>query len=326
VELDLPKVKDPGLLVGTWPPRRCGIASYNAQLAAEEGWTAFDAAPETPVAFRLLSFLRAVRGKSVVRISFDPYALACGSIQALWLYPILLIIGARKFEIVVHEPWKSRAYRSWIANWMYVRFCRNAQWLLLAPSQGTSLMEAFGPGLRTRSIPHGAHFRPSFEGSREDARKDLGLDGGRVWLCIGFISAAKGFSRFVTEFVRLGGEGMVWVVGSVRTAITSDEQEARILRELSQEHPAAVSFHEEFVDDEQFDRWIQASDVVVLPYLETSTSGVVERARLYGKVVLARDLPGLRDVLVDDPRSVLYMDDTFAQGLGKAGALLESAR
>lgn len=321
--LDESHVRTPGLLVGTFPPRRCGIASYNAQMVSAEGWTAFDASPEAPVSRRLGAFLRAARGQGVVRVSFDPYALACGSFQALWTYAALLLAGAKRFEIVVHEPWKGRAYGLGLANGLYRLFCRRATWLLHVPSQKAQLEREFGCALRSRMLPHGGHFVRAWEGNRETARAELGLGSGELWLCIGFVAAAKGFAPFVRAFASLHRpDATAMVVGTVRTPLPADLAEAQALRAAVASGEGRIAFRDEFVDDASFDRWIVASDVVVLPYRETSTSGVVERARLFGKVVLARDLPGLRDVLEHDPRGVLYRDEELPEAIERAAGLV----
>jgi len=326
--VDADALNHAGLLVGTWPPRRCGIAAYNEQMRRAEDWSPFDASPERPLSFRLGSFLRAVRGHRTVRISFDPYALACGSFQALWTYPLLIALQrVRRVEIVVHEPWAPVAYGFPAANALYRAFCRRAAWRVHVPSQVAPLEAAFGAGLSVEPLPHGNHFRRAYEGDREQARVELGIAATEAWLCIGFVAAAKGFSDFSRAFVGLPANGSrLFVVGSVRAPKSADLGEAEALRVLSTGSDGRMEFHESFVDDAEFDRWIAASDVVVLPYRETSTSGVVERARLFGKVVLVRDLPGLREAVAGDSRGVVYTDDAFEDGVARVRSLLAAER
>ena len=311
-----------GLLVGTFPPRRCGIATYNAQLSTAEGWIPFVASPESPVSRRIPAFLRAASRVDRIRISFDPYALACGSFQAIWTFALLLAAGATRFEILVHEPWPERPYRLGLANVLYRAFCRRASWVLHVPSQRESLTRRFGSELRTILTDHGAHFRKVYDGDRATARRELGIGDQEIWLGIGFVTAAKGFSCFAKAFLEHDRDNaLVVVVGTVRTAIAADLAEAGRLREIAAASGGRAEFRDGFVDDEDFDRWIAAADVVVLPYLETSTSGVVERARLFEKTVLARDLPGLRDVLAQNPRAVLYREGDLTEAMGRAASL-----
>jgi hypothetical protein len=69
--------------------------------------------------------------------------------------------------------------------------------------------------------------------------------------------------------------------------------------------------HPGYVSDEQFDVWLVAADLVVLPYRRIWSSGVLERAELYGRPVVATRVGGLADqappgtVLVDDDRALV---------------------
>ena len=64
--------------------------------------------------------------------------------------------------------------------------------------------------------------------------------------------------------------------------------------------------HEGFVSDERFDEWLVAADCLVLPYRAILSSGVLERARLFGTPVIATRVGGLEEqagdgtTLVDD--------------------------
>ena len=57
------------------------------------------------------------------------------------------------------------------------------------------------------------------------------------------------------------------------------------------------------LNDEEFDRWIQAADMVLLPYRTISSSGVAARASLYGKKLILRDLPAFRE---EYPEAVFF--------------------
>ena len=76
-------------------------------------------------------------------------------------------------------------------------------------------------------------------------------------------------------------------------------------------------FHERYVSDEAFDRWILAVDTVVLPYREIFSSGVLERANLLGRPVIASRVGGLEDQL-EDGSSVFANDDELVELLQAA--------
>jgi hypothetical protein len=82
------------------------------------------------------------------------------------------------------------------------------------------------------------------------------------------------------------------VVGSVR--LDAPELVAYVAElEASVERTPGVHLREGYVSDEMFDRWLVASDVVVLPYQHIWSSGVLERAGLFGRKVVATDVGGL---------------------------------
>src|SRR5439155_159192 len=78
--------------------------------------------------------------------------------------------------------------------------------------------------------------------------------------------------------------------------------------------------HERYVSDEEFDRWIVAADVVVLPYRHIWSSGVMERAALYDRPVIATRVGGLEaqarpgTMIVDDDEELARAMQRFASG------------
>ncbi len=154
-------------------------------------------------------------------------------------------------------------------------------------------------GLRSGAvelIDHGAHFRANVDTTRGEARAELGVDGdAHVFLSIGFLQAHKGFDRAIAAFGLLGGvDAELHVVGDVRIDHPDLEAHARSLERMAAANPR-VTLHRGYVGDADFDRWIIAADTVVLPYREIWSSGVIERARILDRPVIASDVGGLAD-------------------------------
>lgn len=162
---------------------------------------------------------------------------------------------------------------------------------------------------RIEVIDHGERFRPRVTSDRTAARATLGLDpDATVFVTIGFIQPHKGFDRAVRAFDRAGlarRGAQLHVVGSVRVSEPHYLAHRDELAELCRT-TAEVFLHDGFVSDEGFDRWLVAADVIVLPYRHIWSSGVMERARLFDRPVIASRVGGLADqapegtVLVDD--------------------------
>ena len=111
----------------------------------------------------------------------------------------------------------------------------------------------------------------------------------------------------------LSAHASIHVVGSVRVDHPDLVAYARRLHSLCRAVPGA-SLHERYVSDEEFDRWIVAADTVVLPYREIWSSGVLERAKLFGRSIIAADVGGMAD---QAPEGTRFFSDleTLVQAL-----------
>ena len=190
------------------------------------------------------------------------------------------------------------------------------------------MIEAFGvrPD-RTAVTAHGAHFVRRTTMTRDAARRSLGIpEDELVFLAIGFIQPHKQFDLAVRAFDGLGGQGCsLHVVGSVRV---DEPQHLAYLAELQAlvEATPAAHLHNQYVSDEQFDRWLVASDVVVLPYRNIWSSGVLERALLYDRQVIATAVGGLSHQAAARPGVTLVDDAGLAAAMWRARGQAGRAR
>ena len=147
---------------------------------------------------------------------------------------------------------------------------------------------------RVEVVDHGAHFVARTSLDREAARAALAIaPDERVFLAIGFIQSHKGFDRAVQAFAGLDEHSSrLDIVGSVRVDEPEFIDYRDELRAMVDATPG-VHLHEGYVSDEAFDRWLVASDVVVLPYRSIWSSSVLERAALFDKHVIATRVGGL---------------------------------
>jgi glycosyltransferase involved in cell wall biosynthesis len=68
--------------------------------------------------------------------------------------------------------------------------------------------------------------------------------------------------------------------------------------------------HLQYVDDDEAANYFARADVLVLPYLSATGSGVVAAAYHYGKPVLATSVGGLKDVVKDGQTGWLVPPET----------------
>ena len=190
------------------------------------------------------------------------------------------------------------------------------------PEHERMMIDQFGvPAERVRLVDHGEDFTRRVPDDQAAARASLGLPAeGHVFVCIGFIQPHKGFDRAAAAFRGLADEGAsLHIVGSVRVDDPSAVDHQRELEALEAQVPG-VHLHLGFVSDEAFDRWIVAADTVVLPYRHIWSSSVAERARLYGRPVIATRVGGLADQIASVEGNVV-VDDNAGLATAMAAAI-----
>lgn len=326
------------LMVAPYPPLRDGIAAYALQAVAalrREGHEVEVLSPGPSAAHHHLDLIgprgplvlaRRVRGYDKVVIQFHPdifYPLpATPARHAMVSLALLAAVRAsRRTEVVVHEIDYSIGRRRGPDGLAARRLWRRVHLVRLHTEvERRNLIEAFGVrSERTEVIAHGADFMRRTAMTREEARRSLGIpEGELVFLAIGFIQPHKAFDRAVRAFHGLGGQGCsLHIVGSVRV---DEPQHLAYLAELQAlvEATPGAALHNQYVSDEQFDRWLVASDVVVLPYRNIWSSGVLERALLYDRRVIATAVGGLSHQAAERPGVTLVDDDGLAAAMWRA--------
>jgi len=163
---------------------------------------------------------------------------------------------------------------------------------------------------RIRVVSQGEHMVRRTRESRDIARATLGLPTEAViLLAVGFLQPNKGFDRAIRAFAELRLDGVhLFVVGSVWRDAEPSQGHLAELRALAEQTPGA-ELREGYVADEDFDRWIVASDVLVLPYRAGWSSNVMERGLLYDRPVIMSRVGGMAEQGTDRPGVTLVDDD-----------------
>ena len=146
--------------------------------------------------------------------------------------------------------------------------------------------------------------------SRTDARAELGVSG-NVMLFFGFVRPYKGL-RYLLEAMPLilkEIDATLMVVGE----FWNNEDEMRALAE-SLGIADHVRFDARYVPNEAVEAYFAASDLVVLPYVTATGSGIVQTAYAMGRPVLATRVGGLLDV-VDHGRTGYLVEKQNPQAI-----------
>jgi glycosyltransferase involved in cell wall biosynthesis len=139
-----------------------------------------------------------------------------------------------------------------------------------------------------------------FDGNRfdrESARRELELElDGPVILFFGYIRPYKGLGLLIDAFAKSVKHvpAKLLIVGEFYEKREPYDQ--RISDLSICEHIRIV---DEYVPNEEVEKYFKAADLVVLPYLSATQSGIVQTSYSFGKPVVVTDVGGLPDVVTD---------------------------
>lgn len=153
------------------------------------------------------------------------------------------------------------------------------------------------PALRqipTTVIPHG-HYRDVYPTGSVDARATLGISSSaRVILFFGEVRAYKNVQALVRAFRDVTTpDALLYVVGRPNSEALAET----ILKEASIDSRVRVAL--EFVKTEDVSKFMQAADLVVLPYRVILNSGSALLALSFNRPVLVPDLGSMGDLRND---------------------------
>ena len=157
-------------------------------------------------------------------------------------------------------------------------------------------LNEFWPGASYRLAPHPIYNIFGSPMDKQEARRMLGVRGTRMLLFFGYVRAYKGLHVLLRAIAALPREMDVhlMVVGE----FYDDEQKYRTLvTELGLED--LVTIKSDYVPNEAVGRYFSASDAVVLPYISATQSGIAQIAYNFDRPVIATDVGGLAEVVVD---------------------------
>jgi beta-1,4-mannosyltransferase len=152
-------------------------------------------------------------------------------------------------------------------------------------------------------IPHG-HFIDAYPNTldRHSARQQLGIDDECfVYLFFGNVRPYKGLETLLDVFQRLPGDRLRLLLA----AKVYNDYGDRLVEQARQADPRILVQPSRFFANEEFQRFFNAADVAVLPFLDVLTSGSAITALSFGVPVVVPAVGCLAE-LVDDPAGIVY--------------------
>jgi beta-1,4-mannosyltransferase len=213
-----------------------------------------------------------------------------------WLKLKLARIKRTKIFWTVHNIRPHDRHRPVLERFFWWAFIPNIDGVICMSDAGRRLLHEQHTRSRdhpTFVIPHG-HYRGAYPDtiSREAARQMLQIRADEfVITFIGQIRAYKGISHLVQAFRALGHPKARLIVTGMPTSnsLTQD------LRDLAGDD-ANIQFYFEFIGPEDIQKFMRATDLVVLPYREILNSGSVMLALSFNQPVLVPAQGGLKEL------------------------------
>lgn len=214
-----------------------------------------------------------------------------------------------RVAVVVHDvvPHNQRALSAAALHFYYRAFPQ----LVVHSEAAVGGLRAAGIRGDTLTVPHGRYDIFEVDNlTREEARAALAIDREqRVALFFGNLEERKGLGPFMAAAELDRGRTTLFLAAG-QDFLTS--QAPKELRDALRGHRTVPGLRLDVgrVSHRDVQKYFRASDVVVLPYLEGSTSGVLKLALAFGVPVLATDVGDIREQLVGKGGRILDEDVT----------------
>jgi glycosyltransferase involved in cell wall biosynthesis len=158
-------------------------------------------------------------------------------------------------------------------------------------------LNAMWPKARYKKVPHPVYELFGRAIDKQEARSILGLQAANILLFFGYIRPYKGLHILIDAMSKLVDKLDVRLV--VVGEFYDDEKKYRNqIRELRLD--SHVTINGDYVPNEKVRIYFSAADVVALPYVSATQSGIAQIAYNFDRPVIATDVGGLREVVRDN--------------------------
>lgn len=206
--------------------------------------------------------------------------------------------------ITIHDllPHYPKPWSKWLHGWYYRRFDRLIVHSAKTAEALAEMVEVSNPLV----VPHGVYdiFRTRSLSRSEALKAFQQIDQDDfVVLYFGHIETRKGILEFLSASEILAKTCKAKFVVAGRNDLGSATSERHTFEYFRGRDN--VILHDEMVPFDAVQNYFAIADVVALPYLEGTTSGVMKLAMAFGKPVIVSDVGDLKETLVDWPGLVI---------------------
>jgi glycosyltransferase involved in cell wall biosynthesis len=170
------------------------------------------------------------------------------------------------------------------------------------------------PGATVMKTPHPVYdvFKSKTTGGQSEAKRKLGIDGDML-LFFGYVRRYKGLDYLIEAFPKVVREAPCTLL--IAGEIYQDRE--KVLR-MIEESPAKdhIRLMDEYVPNERVGLYFEAADLVVLPYVSATQSGIIQIAYGFNRPVVSTKVGGLPEV-VDEGRTGFLAEPKDADDLAR---------
>jgi glycosyltransferase involved in cell wall biosynthesis len=326
--------------VGTYGPRRCGIATFTADLCGAVAGSDPRVVPmvlpvtepsgryqyPSEVKFEIRQNIKSDYVRAAEFLNYSDVRLVSiqheygifGGVDGgyiLELVRALRVPAIVTLHTVLKHPSPNQAgiLRKLAAQTEQLVVMSQVAKDLLASSYGVS-------GTKVRIVPHGIPVM-NRQPEQEALKAKFGVAGRRLLLTFGLLSPNKGIEtviRALPEAVRAFPDLIYFVVGATHPGVLRREGEAyRIMLEREAERLGVrdhLVFRGQFVQDDELHQYLQAADVFVSPYRNEAqvTSGALSYAMGAGAAVVSTPYWHAQELLSGGRGRLFPFDDHAA--------------
>lgn len=331
--------------MSSYPPRRCGVASFTHDLAAATGDREIVALhpPGSAAPYPLEVHHRIRRDEpadyiqtaqaldrcvDVVSIQFSSgiWGGDDGAFVTEFTRGLRLPAVATLHTVPEHPTMGQRQTIGLLIDSV-------AATIVMSPAAARLLTSVYGADRKLLEVvAHGVPDLPLVD--PEKMKPGLGVEGRDVLVSFGLLGPGKGYELAIDalpQVVAAHPTALYAIVGSTHPDLVRDDGEtyrdglvARVRRLGMQDH---VQFEDRFVGRVERTRWLQAADIVLTPYmnLDQTISSTLACAMGAGRMVVSTPFAYARDLLADGRGILIEPDSPGALGAAVIEALDDPA-
>lgn len=221
---------------------------------------------------------------------WHPYFAPC-------YFMLCRLLGRRKVLFVCHNVFPHERFP--MDRFLTKMVLRQGDYFITQSHMDAEDLLTVKPDARYRVTPHPTYNAFKIKDmSKEEARKMLSIqESVPVLLFFGFVREYKGLKYLLKAMPAIKEqlpEAELWVVGDF-----GSDRESYMEEIASLDIGDRVKVVEGYIADAEVEKYFAASDLVVLPYISATQSGIVQIAYGFQKPVLVTDVGGLPDVVTN---------------------------